>query len=260
MKIITQNLHCFAEKDYLKKFDQIAQFIVENDIDIICFQEVAQPKDTIIVDGACGIKEGNAALLIRDMVYQKGGSKYQVLYSFAHYYYGTDEEGVAILTRVPITSWKEHVISEEQEIVMERRTALEIQLKNGISISSLHLGISKEKGEISPALHQFLKLQSETKGTKKLFFGDYNIPDTTEAYEEILKSGCIDLFGDVKGNNQFLTTPDTIDGWQNDKGAKRLDYGFANTSIKVNEARVIFNGKSEVTVSDHFGLYFDIEL
>lgn len=261
MKIITQNLHCFAEENYLVKFQQIAQFIVDNDIDVACFQEVAQHVKSPMISDELQLKEGNAALLIRDMIKDFGGDSYELLYSFAHYYYETDEEGVAILTRLPIKDWKEHIISDEKKYTIDRRTAIEIQLENNVSLSTLHLGIASDKEVKSPALKQFLTLKEITKGKQKLFFGDYNIPDTTSAYDEIIQSGCVDLCGkQAKENPAFLTTPGTIDGWKNDKGAKRLDYGFVEGSIQVNEARVIFDGKNEPIVSDHFGLYFDVEI
>lgn len=261
MKFITQNLHCFAEENYMEKFKRIAQFIVENDVDVACFQEVAQHVASPVVDEMKGLKEGNAALLIRDMIKEISGQDYEVLFSFAHYYYETDEEGVAILSRIPMQSWKEHVISEEKEFLIERRTALEISLENNVSISSVHLGIATDREPKSPALQQFLNLKEMTTGDRKLFFGDYNIPDTTEAYDGIIQSGCVDLCGeDARGTEQFLTTPGSIDGWQHHKDAKRLDYGFANTAITVNNARVIFDGESEAMVSDHFGLYFDVQL
>lgn len=261
MKIITQNLHCFAEENYLEKFQRIAQFIVDNDVDVACFQEVAQHVASPLVDQAKGLKEGNAALLIRDMIKAISGQDYEILFSFAHYYYDTDEEGVAMLSRIPLQSWSEHVISEEKEIFIERRTALEIHLQNNLSISSVHLGIATKREPQSPALQQFLNLKEMTSGEIKLFFGDYNIPDTTSAYDEIIQSGCYDLCGArAQGDERFLTTPGAIDGWHHHKDAKRLDYGFANKAVKVNTARVIFNGENEAMVSDHFGLYFDIEV
>lgn len=260
MRVMTQNLHCFAEENYIEKFERIAQFIVENDVEVVCLQEVAQAVISPIYDEKWGVKEGNGALIIRDMIEKISGQKYALFYSFAHYYYDTDEEGVALLTKLPILSCEEHLISDEKEVTIDRRTALEIQLENGISISTLHLGIISEREVESPALKQFLTLKDETTGSLKLFFGDYNIPDTTEAYEMILQSGCVDLMGNVKGDAAFLTTPGTIDGWKSDKGAKRLDYGFANQAVSVKTARVIFNGQREPMVSDHFGLYFDLEV
>lgn len=257
---MTQNLHCFAEQNYMENFKRIAHFIVENEIDVACFQEVAQPVDAPFVNEAMRLRQGNAALLICEEIKRLSGVDYNAVYSFAHYYYGTDEEGVAIISRLPIESYQEHLISKEKEIVMERRTAIEIHLENGVSITSVHLGIEKNVNLQSPALAQFLNLRTMTTGDVQLYFGDYNIPDTTDGYDGIIESGCIDLFGDDRGNQDLLTTPGAIDGWRNDKGAKRLDYGFANQAICVNEARVIFDGKSEPMVSDHFGLYFDLTL
>lgn len=263
MRILTQNLHCFAEENYLEKFEKIARYIVTNDIDVACFQEVAQHVVSPLIEEKMQLKEGNAALLIRDKIKEISGLEYELFFSFAHYYYDTDEEGVAILTKKKPLEWKAHVISEEKEINIDRRTAIEVIFENGLSISSLHLGIATDTVLTSPALSQFQRLGTLTKGDIQLYFGDYNIIDESEDYDAIIKSGYFDLAGkNAKGNPDFKTTPGVIDGWQNSghSGAKRLDYGFSNTQIQVKDAKVVFDGRSDAMVSDHFGMYFEVEI
>lgn len=263
MKVLTQNLHCFAEENHLEKFDRIAQFIVDNDIDVACFQEVAQHVVSPMIKDEMLMKEGNAALLIRDKIKALSGIEYELFFSFAHYYYGTDEEGVAILTKQKPIEWKEHVISDVTEITIDRRTAIEVIFENGLSISSLHLGIATDAVPVSPALSQFQKLGTLTTGETKLYFGDYNIIDETDDYSAIVESGYFDLAGEnAKGNPDFKTTPGVIDGWRNSEhsGAKRIDYGFANQVVEVKDAHVVFDGRSDAMVSDHFGMYFELEI
>ena len=42
MKLLTLNLHLWAEDDQINKLKKIANFIKENDVDVWFFQEVAQ--------------------------------------------------------------------------------------------------------------------------------------------------------------------------------------------------------------------------
>lgn len=262
MKIITQNLHCFAEENYLEKFERLAAFIVENDVDVICLQEVAQPRESAFINEDMHLREGNAAQLIAQMIHAISGRAYAVYYSFAHYYYDKEEEGVAILTRLPVVAWKEHIISDEKiDYTIHRRTAIEIHLENNLSINSAHLGIATGEVKVSPALAQFQCLSQAVAGDTQFFFGDYNIPDTTDEYQHIVRNGYVDLFGEgAYQNPKFVTTPEVLDGWRNEKKAKRIDYGFSNCKIDVKEARVIFNGHDDAPISDHYGLYFDVEL
>ena len=63
MKLLTLNLHLWAEDDQINKLKKIANFIKENDVDVCFFQEVAQlESNEIIVDN---IKKDNNAYLIK---------------------------------------------------------------------------------------------------------------------------------------------------------------------------------------------------
>ena len=50
MRVLSLNLHGYQEKEPVKKLQIIADSILENDIDIICFSECAQRYFTPIVD------------------------------------------------------------------------------------------------------------------------------------------------------------------------------------------------------------------
>mgnify|MGYP002549449089 CR=1 FL=1 len=58
MRVLSLNLHGYQEKEPVKKLQIIADSILENDIDIICFSECAQRYFTPIVDR--NIKKDNA--------------------------------------------------------------------------------------------------------------------------------------------------------------------------------------------------------
>ena len=63
MKLLTLNLHLWAEDDQINKLKRIAKFIEENDVDVCFFQEVAQLElNEIIIDN---IRKDNNAYLIK---------------------------------------------------------------------------------------------------------------------------------------------------------------------------------------------------
>lgn len=70
MRVLSLNLHGYQEKEPVKKLQIIADSILENDIDIICFSECAQRYFTPIVDR--NIKKDNAAYLIQQALNAQG--------------------------------------------------------------------------------------------------------------------------------------------------------------------------------------------
>ena len=54
-----------------------------------------------------------------------------------------------------------------------------------------------------------------------------------------------------------ITVPDVIDGWRDkvvEKNGMRIDYIFSNKPINIKSHNIIFNGKNEDIISDHFGI------
>lgn len=72
LSILTLNLHTYQEKDQEDKFDEIVEFIDSEDVDIICFQETAQHKDSNFIPGSKQIREDNMAYIISNKLSSKG--------------------------------------------------------------------------------------------------------------------------------------------------------------------------------------------
>ena len=56
-----------------------------------------------------------------------------------------------------------------------------------------------------------------------------------------------------------ITVPGTIDGWKEIDEGMRIDYIFSKESMEVLSSQVVFNGKKEVVISDHFGVMIQIQ-
>ena len=96
MKVITLNLHLWHEENQINKLKKIANFIIENDIDICFFQEVAQLEtNKILIDN---IKEDNNAYLIKTYL----NKEYYLYFEYKKNGYEVYNEGLAILSKYPL--------------------------------------------------------------------------------------------------------------------------------------------------------------
>ena len=72
-----------------------------------------------------------------------------------------------------------------------------------------------------------------------------------------LKSGWLDTYLLAKEKDEGSTVFGKIDGWDDNKKDKRIDYIFSNHHIKAFSSKVIFDGKNTEKVSDHCGVLID---
>ena len=96
----------------------------------------------------------------------------------------------------------------------------------------------------------------------KILMGDFNTDanGNPEDYQNIVNQGLYDTYVMAEKKDSGITVDKGIDGWDQDKSKKRIDYMFSNKQIKVKESEVIFNGKNKGVVSDHFGIKVEIEI
>lgn len=258
MKIITQNLHCFEEVNFTEKWTEFAKYIFKEDIDIIFLQEVAQTSSAKKLEGT-NCKEDNSALFIQNQL-KKMGVEYYVEFSPAHIGYTHYDEGLAILSKRSIEEVETITVSERDDFTeITRRIAMKCVV-GGKQLVNVHLGIkAPELGVInSPAFKEFERLTNVIQGDI-IVFGDFNIVEMSDEYKKILGLGFEDLFVKQSGLLSH-TTPGKISGWENVKTPQKLDHVFTNHTIKVNAAKVIFDDIDAPAISDHYGIYIELDL
>ena len=96
MKVLSLNLHCFAEKNIVENQHTISNFILRNDIDIIFFQEVAQSEQDELVTEH--IRKDNYALIVQQIL-EDSKKTYYLHYMFGNLAFGSYQEGLAILSK-----------------------------------------------------------------------------------------------------------------------------------------------------------------
>jgi len=101
LKLMTLNLHCFAEDEITTKQRIIVETIISKKPDIICLQEVAQPQSE---DGISrtNIHKDNYGLRLVEEVQQRANIKYYFYYKSIKRSFNIYDEGVAILSRKPL--------------------------------------------------------------------------------------------------------------------------------------------------------------
>ena len=93
--------------------------------------------------------------------------------------------------------------------------------------------------------------------------GDFNAPSDIrgESYDCIDRSGWYDTYAAADERDDGITVPGIIDGWRDKLPAgasgMRLDYIWCSREPQISYSSVIFNGKNEPIVSDHFGILIE---
>lgn len=267
MKYCTLNTHSLLGEDYERKQEVFVDTICEELPDIIALQEVNQGiADDIVTDtlaGYCGtasLKSSNYALSVARMLANKG-VPYYWYWEPCKIGYDCYDEGLALFSRHPIKDTEAFYISSTQDYTDWRaRKALGISIENAWYYS-VHMGWWNADHE--PFLTQWKTLMSHVMkhDTETIYLmGDFNALDKKrlESYDTITASW-IDLYHQAKVRYGRNTTAEVIDGWKDkaaDKGM-RIDYIFCNRPVPIKEYRILWDGQSQPTVSDHFGIMIE---
>ncbi|TFD92862.1 endonuclease/exonuclease/phosphatase family protein [Jeotgalibacillus sp. R-1-5s-1] len=262
MKLLTLNCHSWQEDQQLEKLDILAQKIAARDYDIIALQEVSQLTDA---EPEGPFKKGHFGLELLKRLKAAGRHDDQMHWAFCHYGYDIYEEGVAILTRLPIVETDSFFISQSQDPDhWKTRAVPKVTVQYGeklIDVFSCHLGWWGDEEE--PYDHQVRELMAHKHPDRLSFFmGDFNNHAglSGEGYDLLHENGLVDTYVLAEEKDSGITVFGTIAGWEGNDQPLRIDYIFASETIKVRSSRVIFNGDHYPVVSDHFGVEVDVKI
>lgn len=255
ISLLTLNLHGWLEENQMEKFEKIVEFIYENEIDIIAFQEVNQHKDKELV---CeNIRIDNPSLIIKNLLQEKNKT-YNFVWDWAHYGYDIYEEGVSILTKFDIKSSESKYVSINEDVNMwKSRKAIKAKVlieDKMVNLVSCHLGWYGDQED--PFEKQIINLNEFIKEDEGLTFvmGDFNNPDDSKGYELIKHIGLYDLY---QNEDKGYTIIEDIAGWEGNKKGLRIDYIFSNKELEVLDSKVTFHKER---VSDHFGVMAKVKI
>jgi len=261
LKILILNLHCYQEENQDDKFTQIAKAINELDADIVCLQEVAE----YWKDGE-GDWESNSAKIINDRLVKP----FHLHTDWSHLGFDTYREGVAILSRYPLSDHQSRYVSDSHDIysIHSRKVVMaraHVPYIGKINVFSAHLSWLEDGFEQQfQRLHQWEE-ETQTDGVKAtLLCGDFNITAGSSGYALVVDSNEYDdqfLAANKQGIFEKIFRVNDAH-WQDLLTEDyRIDYVFMNkaSALQVTSAKVVFTEQDYGRVSDHCGYFMTFE-
>ncbi len=261
LKVLILNLHCYQEEKQDEKFSTIAKTIDELDIDIVCFQEVAE-----YWNEGQGDWNSNSAKIINERL----SVPYHLHSDWSHLGFDQYREGVALLSRYPLSDHDAMYVSDSHDIydINSRKVVtarVYVPYIGFIQVFSAHLswlegGFQEQFQRLSAWAED--KKDDTSKAT--LLCGDFNITACSTGYQQVVNSDEYEdqyLAVNKKGVfNQVFKVHDAQ--WQDLLADDyRIDYIFMNknSEIKATSASVIFTDQDYGRVSDHCGYLMTFE-
>jgi len=255
LKVMILNLHCYQEEQQDEKFTQIANAIDDLNVDIICFQEVAE-----LWNEGLGDWQTHSAHIINNRLEQP----FYLYSDWSHIGFDKYREGVAILSRYPIQNKAAQYVSDNENIFsIHARKVIMAQIKiptmGIINVFSAHLSWWEDG-----FAQQFNKLNSwatelhDHSVSATLLCGDFNIASGSEGYQLVVNANEYeDQFLALNDQHTFKKIFKVNDAYWSKSHAEdyRIDYIFMNkiSELKVNSGRVLFTEDDYGKVSDHCG-------
>ncbi len=261
LAVMILNLHCYQEDNQDYKLSQIAKAINERQADIVCLQEVAEHWN----NGA-GDWESNSAKIINDRLRRP----YHLYTDWSHLGFDKYREGVAILTRFPLSGQESRYVSDSHDAysIHSRKvvmTQIELPYLGLMNVFSAHLSwIEDGFKEQFKRLSEWAENRQSDEVKATLLCGDFNIAAGSEGYSLVVDAHQYD--------DQFLAanSPGVFDKifkvndphWQHYLADDyRIDFIFMHkdSELKVTSGTVLFTDGDYGRVSDHCGYLMTFE-
>lgn len=261
LKILILNLHCYQEENQDDKFTLIAKAINQLDVDIICLQEVAE----YWRDGE-GDWESNSAKIINDRLLKP----FHLHTDWSHKGFEKFKEGVAILSRYPLSNHESRYVSEDHDIysIHSRKVVMasvHVPYIGKINVFSAHLSWLEDGFQTQfERLHDWAANTQSEDIVATLLCGDFNITAGSTGYELVVDSKEYDdQFLAANEQGVFEKVFRVNDAHWQDLLADdyRIDYIFMNKAsrLQVTSAKIIFTDQDFGQVSDHCGYFMTFE-
>ncbi|MGR9114302.1 MAG: endonuclease/exonuclease/phosphatase family protein [Gammaproteobacteria bacterium] len=261
LRILILNLHCYQEEDQDYKFSQIARAIAELDVDIVCFQEVAE-----LWNDGHGDWNSNSAKIINERL----ATPYHIYTDWSHLGFDKYREGVAILSRYPLSNPESRYVSNSHDVYsINSRKVVAAQVRvpfiGLVNVFSAHLswwedGFKEQFERLCEWANS--RYNRYVKGT--LLCGDFNITAGSTGYHQVVDANEYeDQYLAANEHGLFekifrVNDPHWRDLLTEDY---RIDYIFMNkaSDLQVTAARVLFTDHDYGKVSDHCGYLMTFE-
>lgn len=271
--MLTLNTHSLIEQNYEEKLVYFVNAIVKYEPDIIALQEVNQTSDESSLSdkfltgytqcqSAVPLKKDNHAYRVVKLLLEKNINYYWTWLPIKNGYDKYDE-GLAILSKKKILETDTVLVSCIDDY-NNWKTRKILGIYSGDEwFYSVHLGWWDDKSD--PFSDQWSRLSKRLTGKENVWLmGDFNncAEIRNEGYDLIKKSGWQDTFEIAREKDDGITVSTVIDGWKDkitDTNGMRIDFIWTNSENIIERTNVIFNGKNEPVISDHYGVMITVK-
>lgn len=267
VKLFTLNTHSLLNQDTPETRAALVDFLLTERPDIMALQEVNQPWDaphikepqrgTSLEAPLC---EGNFLCDLANQLTQAGWPIWWAWAGFKQSW-GRFCEGIALASPHELCNFEVVQLSNERsEGTWRARKGIGANI---VSLQdhrfySLHFGWDNDDED--SFAEQFERAHMLKKQADIVWLmGDFNVDAhiAGEGYDLVQNLGWHDSFKNATEVHGDATAPVDIDGWQNKTDtsmARRIDYLFSSSPIRLKSHRVCLDGTEEINVSDHFGI------
>ena len=180
--------------------------------------------------------------------------------------YDKYDEGLALFSRYPIQEARQFYISASRDYTNWRtRKILGITVDTGRDIQhffTAHMGWWADKQEPFAGQWQRACKALDGRSGQIWILGDFNSPAHIpgQGYDLIRAGGWLDTYQMAADRDSGVTVDRAIDGWKQypSPSGMRIDHIWTNRKIPVKSSQVMFNGRNDPIVSDHFGVMIEI--
>ncbi len=271
--MLTLNTHSLIEQNYEEKLVYFVNAIVKYEPDIIALQEVNQTSDESSLSdkfltgytqcqSAIPLKKDNHAYRVVKLLLEKNINYYWTWLPIKNGYDKYDE-GLAILSKKEILETDTVLVSCINDY-NNWKTRKILGIYSGDEwFYSVHLGWWDDKSD--PFSDQWSRLSKHLTGKENVWLmGDFNncAEIRNEGYDLIKNSGWQDTFEIAREKDDGITVGTVIDGWKDkitDTNGMRIDFIWTNSENRIERTNVIFNGKNEPVISDHYGVMITVK-
>lgn len=276
MKFLTLNTHSWLEIHQIHKIKILADFIVDQQIDVVALQEVNQNLVSPTIEGAQAylpvsdipLKDSNFGLFLMNFIQQKS-NEYRWSWGDSHQGWERYDEGLAIISRVPVRQVRLLELNESRFTYSDvfRRCALVAELEvqgQSLWVASVHMNWWLMQ-DIYLFEHDFASLDQQMRelagGSPVLLLGDFNNDAAVEdeGYRQIVQAGWHDAFNQAALTDGEFTVHKKISGWEEATREMRIDYIFSSYPAEFEKYSVVFPDNSEDALSDHSGIVVEID-
>ncbi len=275
MRLMTLNTHSLLGEDTEKALDILCAEIARREPDMVTLQEVNQSRSATLYQEALpgGYRFCQDRVVLRQDHYgirllkrlQEKGFSCDWSWLPVKVGYKRFDEGLLTISRRPMSEVRAIRLSEDRPYEdWRRRMALFVRTE-GRSDWFVNLHMSWWRDTEEPFLAQWRRLLGAIpKGDRVWLMGDFNNDAGArgEGYDLVASNGFIDCFSVAQSKNGEETAVGVIDGWRDAetrRGKVRIDQIWCNRPIKVVSYETMFDGRATPPLSDHFGVWVEIE-